>query len=390
MKKGIILRLSKRLFIPAFLIIEILLVPSETIPIPTSKGKQDQIKEIESKLSHEKQKLEAADFQEKGLLTELSNLEHQVSEARCSVSKLENKIRLDTIEMEKLQVRLTDLRHLLKNAEIQVGKRLVALYKYSRKGYVKILANVRDLDQFRQRVTYLKTIMEKDRDMLEELAEQKRVQERAVSRIREQLDKKKTDSSQNKVRLSSLKKDLEKKVIRLMKTHKEKEFYETAVKELQVAAKDLRQAIKNIEKKDTNKKPWSSRFADSRGKLPFPLRGTVVRADKLSGPRSKNTSKGIFIEGSTDCSVKAVFPGRVDFSGQLKGYGEMIIINHGSRFFTISAHFSKRAKQKGELVKLGEVIGFVGESGTVEGSRLYFEIRKAGKSLDPLKWLKTK
>ena len=389
MKKGIISGLSKSLFIPAFLIFGILLMPSETIPTPISKGKQDQIKEIESKLSHEKQKLKAVDFQEKGLLTQLSNLERRVSKARRSVSKLEKKIRLDTIEMEKFQKRLSSLGELLKNAETQVAKRLVALYKYARKGYIKILADVRDLDQFRQRVTYLRAIMEKDRGMLEKLAEQIRMQEREVSRIREKLAEKTANIGENKIRLSSLKKDLEKKVIRLMKIHKEKEFYEISVKELQLAAKDLKQTIINIEKRDTHKTPWSSRFADSKGKLPFPLRGTVIKADKFLGHRGKNTSKGIFIEGSTDSRVKAVFPGKVDFSGQLKGYGEIIIINHGSRFFTISAHFSHRKKQKGDVVKRGEVIGFVGESGTVEGARLYFEIRKAGKSLDPLQWLKT-
>ncbi len=389
MRKGTFYELSKCLIVFAFLISEALLAPSETISSPSSKDKQDRIKEIESKLSREKKKLKTFDFQEKDLLVQLADLEQKVTDARRSVNELEKTVRLARIEMEKLQGRLTNLEQSLKNAEHQVAERLVALYKYARKGYIKVLANVRDLDQFWQRATYLRAIMEKDRKMLEKLSEEKRIQEREVSRIREQLNAREAESNKNKVRLSSLKKNLEKQVICLMNTHKEKEFYETAVKELQLAANNLKQTLLNIERKDSYKIPRSSRFADSKGKLPFPLKGRVIKADKLLGFQSKQLSKGIFIEPSSNTKIGAIFPGRVEFSGRLKGYGEVIIINHGSRFFTISGHISRRKKQKGDVVEGGDVIGFVGSSGSVKESRLYFEIRKAGKSLDPLKWLKT-
>lgn len=389
MKKRTFYGLSKSLILSAFLISEILLAPPETVSSPLSKGKQDQIKEIESKLSREKQKLKAFDFQEKDLLVQLADLEQKVTDARRSVNELEKTVRLDKIEMEKLQERLANLEQSLKNAENQVVKRLVALYKYARKGYIKVIANVRDLDQFWQRATYLRAIMEKDRNTLEELTKQKRRQEMEVSRIGEKLIAREAESNRNKTRLSSLKKDLEKQVIRLMNIHKEKEFYETAVKELRLAAKNLKQALVKIEKKDAYKILRSSRFSDSKGKLPFPLKGRIIKTDKLSGSKNKQLNKGIFIEGVSDSKVKAVFSGRVDFSGRLKGYGEVIIINHGSRFFTISAHISSRKKQEGDVVEKGEVIGFVKHIGPSKEYRLYFEIRKAGKSLDPLQWLKT-
>lgn len=389
MKKGIFYGLSKCLIVSAFLISEVLLAPPETISSPLSKGKQDQIKEIESKLSREKQKLKAFDFQEKDLLVQLADLEKKVTDARRSVNELKKTVQLDRIEMGKLQERLTNLEQSLKNAETQVAERLVALYKYARKGYIKVLANVRDLDQFWQRATYLRAIMEKDRNMLEKLTKQKRLQQMEVSRVGEKLIAREAESNRNKTRLSSLKKDLEKQVIHLMNIHKEKEFYETAVKELQLAAKNLKQAFVKIEKRDAYKTLRSSRFADSKGKLPFPIKGRIIKADKLSDSNNKHLNKGIFVAGTSDSKVKAIFPGRIDFSGRLKGYGEVIIINHGSRFFTISAHISSRKKQEGDVVEKGEVIGFVKPSGPSKESRLYFEIRKAGKSVDPLKWLKT-
>jgi septal ring factor EnvC (AmiA/AmiB activator) len=106
------------------------------------------------------------------------------------------------------------------------------------------------------------------------------------------------------------------------------------------------------------------------------------------GSEGPKPQKGIFIEGASDAVVKAVFPGRVDFSGRLKGYGEVVIINHGSRFFTISAQLSQRKKKEGDVLEEGETIGLVGINGSSKGGRLYFEIRRAEKNLDPLKWLK--
>jgi septal ring factor EnvC (AmiA/AmiB activator) len=101
-----------------------------------------------------------------------------------------------------------------------------------------------------------------------------------------------------------------------------------------------------------------------------------------------NLHKSILVECTSHTKVRAVFPGRVDFSGPLKGYGKVVVINHGSRFFTISALLSERKKGKGDLVKAGDVIGLVSGNGSANGGMLYFEIRKAGRNLDPLKWLK--
>jgi len=190
-------------------------------------------------------------------------------------------------------------------------------------------------------------------------------------------------------KLDSLKKDLDRKVILLSKIHQEKDFYETAVKELQLAAQDLKQTFSKIEKKRKYETTLSSQFVESKNQLPFPFEGKIIRGDKLLGLKNRNFNKGVFIEGS-ETEVKAIFPGRIDFSGRVKGYGEIVIINHGSRFFTISAQLSRRLMEEGAMVETGDVIGLVGNNGATKKSRLYFEIRKAGKSLDPLSWLKVK
>ena len=77
--------------------------------------------------------------------------------------------------------------------------------------------------------------------------------------------------------------------------------------------------------------------------------------------------------------VKAVFSGKVDFSGKLKGYGELIIINHGERFFTVSAHLSKRNRLEGDLVQKGDTIGVAGTDGISRGIKVLFRNQKGWK-----------
>lgn len=388
MKKRIIFSIPRALLFFSFTFLNIVSGPSGAVSDTGFRARKDQIKVIESKLSRERQKLRAVGSQERGLLDQLADLEQEVAKKRQTIEELSRKIRLAKTAAGKLKHKLAELERLRKNTEIEVAKRLVVLYKYARKGYVKILANVSTLDELWHRTKYLKAIMKEDRKALARLAEEELRHKDEIKRIKEQIVEQESIGNEEKKRLSYLRKDLEKKVIRLMKIHKEKGFYETAVKELQLAAQNLKQTLLNIEKKAPYKIPRFSQFAESKGKLPFPIEGKIIKGGKLLWSERPNFNKGVFVGGSGDTKVKAVFPGRVDFSGRLKGYGDVIIVNHGSRFFTVSANLSQRIMQEGDVVERGEVIGLVGGNGFSKELGLYFEIRRAGENLDPLEWLK--
>ena len=387
MKKETLAILNKFQTCSAILLSCLFVLSFITVYVSTGRANQDQIDIIESNLSRERQKYEKFDLREKDLLQLVSELEQEVARKRSDIAALEKKIRQDKREIKKLEKKQTSLEKALRDTEIKAGKRLVALYKYAKNGYLNTLTDVLELDQLWQRVKYLRAVSEQDLNELTIMSEQCLIYKRSISQITEKITKKERIKKKEDAQLGALREDLEENVIRLMRIHKEKEFYETAVNELQLAALDLKKTFSKIEKKEQYQTTWFSKFADAKHKLPFPLKGKVVRGDKLLGSKNQNFSNGIFIEGS-DHEVRAVFAGRVDFSGQLKGYGEMVIINHGSRYFTISAQLSERMKEEGEQVKSGEVIGLVGRNGSSRNARVYFEIRKAGKSLDPLVWLK--
>jgi murein hydrolase activator len=76
------------------------------------------------------------------------------------------------------------------------------------------------------------------------------------------------------------------------------------------------------------------------------------------------------------------------YAGWFKGYGKMIIIDHGQHYYTVYAHAEELFKDKGDSVESGEVIATVGDSGSISGPELYFEVRHYGKPVDPLEWIR--
>jgi septal ring factor EnvC (AmiA/AmiB activator) len=127
-----------------------------------------------------------------------------------------------------------------------------------------------------------------------------------------------------------------------------------------------------------------------KGKLPFPTLGVVeVGFGKVVNPRFNTVTvqKGIDIRAAAGARVFSVGPGTVVYAGWLKGYGNLIIIDHGGGYHSLYAHLSQEAVDVGVEVEEGEEIGLVGDTGSLKGAYLYFEIRKQGQAVDPLPWL---
>ena len=188
-------------------------------------------------------------------------------------------------------------------------------------------------------------------------------------------------------RLQTIKEDLDRKVILLMKIHEEKVFYETAVRELELAAQNMKETLAVLESRTADQSSgMPTGFDHAKGKLPAPMKGKIVIPARRLGKKSASSS-GVYFEGEPEEEVKAVYAGRVEYSGMIKGYGQVIVINHGSRYFTISAHLSRRDLVEGEMVASGEVIGRAGGATAFGKARLYFEIRRGNESLDTTQWI---
>lgn len=348
------------------------------------EDKKEQIEKIERDLSREREQVLKFDEKEERLLEEISKLEKEIEGKRKTLKEVEEKASLIKKDLRETQARVMQLENSLKELEDRLGKRLDAFYRYAKRAYVRLLATAKGLDPLRKRFKYLRGLLAVDLTLFQETAENQKRYREEISLVKEKLFALERLEDEQSDQINALKEDIDKKVVLLMRTHREKVFYETGVKELELAAQKLKETIRRIEKRDEKKAEIPSDFAGSKGKLPMPIQGRILKED----PSSQAVLKGITVEGRPGAEVKAVYAGRVDFSGSLKGYGEIIVINHGSRYFTVSAQLAQRIREEGDTVKAGDVIGLLGKSPSPRGARLYFEIRKGGAILDSLLWLK--
>ena len=118
----------------------------------------------------------------------------------------------------------------------------------------------------------------------------------------------------------------------------------------------------------------------------MPVRGTIT--EKFGNKRSDGPSgKGLFIRAAEGAEIRAVAGGKVVFADWLRGFGNLIIVDHGSQYMTIYGNNQALFKHVGDAIKAGEVIASAGNSGGNEHSGLYFEMRHRGRAFDPLGWV---
>ncbi len=134
--------------------------------------------------------------------------------------------------------------------------------------------------------------------------------------------------------------------------------------------------------------PTGVTFAQLRGKMRFPVRGELV--GRFGAPRAEGgtTWRGVFIRAGSGSEVRAVAPGEVVFSDWLRGYGNLIIVDHGDSYLSIYGNNDILLKEVGDAISGGEAIASVGAGGAATESGLYFEIRHQGQPLDPLQWVR--
>jgi murein hydrolase activator len=154
---------------------------------------------------------------------------------------------------------------------------------------------------------------------------------------------------------------------------------------LEKLVRELRRALERIDKFPTDSK---DAFAKLRGKLAWPAAGRLIAS--FGQTRAGGVKwDGVLLSGSQGTAVHAVYHGRVVYADWLSGLGLLTIIDHGDGYLSLYGHNERLYKEVGERVTAGDTIATVGDSGGRSTPALYFEIRRAGKPIDPRPWFKS-
>lgn len=348
---------------------------------------------IKRKIESERQGINQVRKREGSVLQALGKVERDLERKTKELNTANSKLASILGAMQQKETEAQRLRISLDQRRDLLMKRAVALYRWHRGGgpFVFLSGDV-PLGVLLQRQHYLEATVFFDRELVEKLSDEVTYQEN----VKRELAHQKEELSQQRRILAevqdSVRKDGEKKKQLLASLRQEKEGRARALKELEQAALRLQKMIEEMSRRGVGKAPElpaGTGLDAMRGKLEWPVRGQVTGGfGKTKHPEFATDvfRKGIDIEAPIGEAIRAVEKGRVVFAERFSGYGRMVIIDHGERYFSVYAHLYEILKKTGDAVKRGETLGTVGDSDSLAGSRLYFEMRKDGKSIDPLPW----
>jgi septal ring factor EnvC (AmiA/AmiB activator) len=174
--------------------------------------------------------------------------------------------------------------------------------------------------------------------------------------------------------------------------HQDRSRERAALVELEKAARALEETLRNLQ--DHPDTPLGSLggppFASLRSKLDPPVNAPVTgRFGRVVDEEffTETYRTGVVFGAEYGAPVRAVAVGRVRYAGWFRGFGRLVIVAHGDSYFTVSGHLSEMVVAVGDRVAAGDTIGEVGDTGSLAGPQLYFEIRLGGDPLDPAEWL---
>jgi len=361
--------------------------------LKVAKFKQE-AKEINRKIKNRKAEIQSIKQKERSIINNLN-------ETDLSLNKSKKLVSLIKTDLAILSKKITATRNATKSLEIKIqsneqyaAKRLVALYKLNWLGKMHMVASAESMDELLQRKIYLEHVLDYDRQIINQLIDNKNqhtsLLKKFKSQQREKLSLEKDYNEQ--INISSNRKNERKNLLTDIRNKKSLQI--ASIKSLQKASTQLDQTIKSlsqqIKSSETTANVSGKSFSSFKGLLKMPVKGKIVT--KFGPYRNKklnvmNYRNGIDIVSDKGEPIKAVRAGNVIFASWFKGYGNMIILDHGNRYYTVYAHAEELLKQSGQKVNTEEVIAIVGDTGSLIGHELYFEIRYQDKPVDPLKWL---
>jgi septal ring factor EnvC (AmiA/AmiB activator) len=352
-------------------------------------------RELEDVQRQAREKREAASRlkgQESKAMTQLRRTERALGITRRRLNELRRRReRLDA----QLGVTRMDLQrnlNLLGDQRQKLGRRLRAMYKYGPARDLEFLLSTESFGQLLARWDYLVMVAQQDRVLLESIRNRKEVVQTLEQRLQLHITQVQKTAKQTTGENQRLAAQAQAKQSTVRQIQTQREAYEAAAAELERTALAIKGLLARLEQK-AHVAPYTGDFARGQGSLDWPVRGEVLgHFGQERNPRFPNVvtpNNGIDISAAIGTHVRSVAKGRVDYTSEDYGtYGQMIIINHGDSYYTLYGHLSEISVKVGDEVSAGQVIGRSGDTGSLKGPILHFEVRRGASALNPENWLR--
>lgn len=368
------------------------------------KTQSSAIQILRNEIEATKKRIQSEGRKEKSSVRKVSNLSEEISLLQRLVKEIDKEEKLLVADISRMENQIVKSEIELDTLRTRYARRINKIYK---KGQLTNLEKIFSSTSWRQaiyRSKYLKIIAEIDqktyntiKSLLVEIGKQKINLEAALRKKR----RLKRDRSQTLTLVKNKKRKEQRELVKIRQSQKDLKTFLTekqaGVKQLEVIISKIKDDINSSEReariRQQQQALQSKEFSKLKGQLAWPGEGRVItKFGRQWNPKLKTTTEnpGIDIKGKPGSEIRTVLGGVVTTITFIRGFGTTIIIDHGNGFYTVYSHVTKVETNEDSQVRGGDVIAYMGDSSSINGAQLHFEIWGQGKKLDPEKWLKKK
>ncbi|HIB95934.1 MAG TPA: hypothetical protein EYO70_05195 [Candidatus Marinimicrobia bacterium] len=358
---------------------------------------------LREEIADYEKKIKNTSDREKSEIERLNEIDEEISLVRNLIYRLrkEEKIKEKAIILAEVTIEKKESEHT--SLVDRYAKRVTYTYKKGRLSDLEKLLDAKSWRQAVYRAKYIKIISEHDRSLaveirsnLTEIEAKRTVMERELTDIKkidkEKSSRKKWLEQRRRVRnkeLDNLKRDRQKMFVALNERKKAAQQMASIISRLE------RERVARIAELERRRKEMelvdSAPFTELKGKLPWPIDGKVIsRFGTYHNPVLKTVTEntGIDIRGSEGTEVRSIYDGIVTTVTYIRGYGNTVILDHGDSFYSVYTHVTEVEVEENSYVNARDIIAHVGDSGSLEGAKLHFEIWGNKDKLNPELWLR--
>ncbi len=361
---------------------------------------QQEIEKLKQEAAARRQKAKEYADKERGVLHRLNEAEQAIAATGEYIRGLEQRHSDLEREIARTRTDLDEARKVLEVRKEALARRLRYSYMHGKARALEVVFAAESFADLLQRGAFLKRVLTQDERMILEVEEREASITEKLNRLRDQqeeLARVQTEKLAEKKQYERLKKE---RAQSLANVRNQRDENLAAAKELEAAAERMSKVLAELERKRREAMRRHSPVLDeldrndfgaNRGRLPWPVAGEVISGfGRHEHPKYKTVTlnNGVDLSAPMGARVVSVGDGVVDLVQWLPGYGQTVIVNHGRGFYTIYAHLSAVTVAPGTRVAPGDQVGAVGDTGSLKGPCLHFELRSGGAARDPQAWLR--
>jgi septal ring factor EnvC (AmiA/AmiB activator) len=319
---------------------------------------------------------------------EVRDTEQRIARVAKSLRQLNQKIEVQRRRVSELEDKRERLDASVIRQREQLARQVRAAYATGQQEYLRLLLNQENPSAVGRMVTYYDYFNRARAERIQSLQATMRelqVMRATVEEETARLESLRAEQNQEKDKLLGVRRE---RSVLLVKLKRDLSSKDQRLAGLKADARDLEAVVEALRNAVDEHIPGPQPFQRLQGRLTWPARGALQA--RFGAPRAQGKLRweGVLIRAGQGQEVRAVSRGRVAFADWLRGYGLLLVIDHGGGYMSLYGHNQSLFKETGDWVEANEVVATVGDSGGQEQEALYFEIRHNGKPLDPAKWCK--